>query len=133
MDVSSFTRAPAERVLFLGQVQGGVVFGTFANCPLSRDVTGRDPALRSAIFVLEHPTGVQRKWQLQDPNYTVTMSERFLWFGAGFCVDFWGYLHCGCALEFGMREADASFISLKPSGNGGWSLTQIIRWELWSV
>jgi hypothetical protein len=133
MDVSSFTKSHAKRVLFVGQKPGGVVFGAFANCPLARGVRGRDPDLRSAICVLEHPTGEQRKWQLQNPNCIITVSERFVWFGAGFCVDAFGYLHCGLAAEFGMTEADTGFVSLKPVGNDGWSLTPILRWELWSV
>jgi hypothetical protein len=43
---------------------------------------GRDPALKSAIFVLEHPTGEQREWQVRVPNYDVMLSEEALKIGA---------------------------------------------------
>jgi hypothetical protein len=127
------TKVPASHVLFLGQTHDGVVFGFHANCPLSGDVRRRDPALKSAIFVLEHPTGEQRKWQLQDANYDVSLSEEFLDVGVGFSVDSLGWLYCGQAPEFGMMEEDASFISVRPAGHEEWLLAQIDRWELWSV
>jgi hypothetical protein len=69
IDLCSWLMASAKPVLVLAQtVPDGVVFGFFANCPLSGEGRGRDPALKSAIFVLEHPTGEQRKWQVQVPN-----------------------------------------------------------------
>jgi hypothetical protein len=79
-------KALHERSLLLAQLQGGVVLGIFANCPLS-DPVASDPALKSAIFVLEHPTGEQRKWQAQVPNYDVMLNEEGLELGAGLCVD----------------------------------------------
>jgi hypothetical protein len=68
IDLSSLKRVRAKRMLFLGQTLGGEVFGAFANRPLSRHVRGRDPALTSAIFVLEHPTGEQRRWHCAEPG-----------------------------------------------------------------
>jgi hypothetical protein len=133
IDLASMTTTPAKRVLFLAQAVGGVVVGAFANCPLSRDVRGRDPALRSAVFVLEHPAGEQRKWQLQDADYEVTVSREDLSFGAGFGVDVFGYLDIGSAREFDMTEVDASFICLRLADKHGWCYTQIICWELLSV
>jgi hypothetical protein len=50
-------KALAQRVLSLAQIRGGVVFGFFANCPPPGAVRVDDPALESAIFLLEHPTG----------------------------------------------------------------------------
>jgi hypothetical protein len=61
IDFGSWMKAVAQRVLFLGQTLDGVVLGFFANCPLSGEDEGEDQALKSAIFVLEHPTGEQRK------------------------------------------------------------------------
>jgi hypothetical protein len=132
-DLSSFARATAKRVLFLAQLQGGVVLGFFANCPVSVDGGGRDPALKSAIFVLEHPTGEQRKWRLQNPNYPSRVDETFVWFGTGLFVYAVGGLLMRSAPEFGITEVDASFVSLKPAGDGGWFFARIDRWELWSV
>jgi hypothetical protein len=134
IDVCALDWTPAKRVLFLVQAgHEGVVFGFFANCPFSGEMGGRDPALKSAIYMLEHPTGEQRKWQLQNPNYAITVTERRLLFGAGFWVSANGWLYSGRAPEFGLTEVDASFICLRPTDNRGWSRTQIIRWELWSV
>jgi hypothetical protein len=133
IDFSLLTKEPAKRVLLVGQTLNGVVFGFFANNPLVGAIRRRDPALKSTIFVLEHPTEEQRKWQLQDPNYDVLVNERWLRFGAGFCVDAVGCLHIGRAPEFGMTELDASFICLKPTGQSEWSHTEVICWELWSV
>jgi hypothetical protein len=135
IDFSSMTKTPAGRVLFIGQAgqYDGIVFGFFANCPLAGAVRGRDPALKSVIFVLEHPTGEQRKWQLRDPDYDITMREGCLWYGDGFCVHPFGFLRSGPAPEFGMTEVEASFVTLKPADSDGWSLAQTDRWELWSV
>jgi hypothetical protein len=132
-DFSSLMRAPPERVLFLGQTPEGVVFGGFANCRLSRVVRVEDPSLRSAIFVLEHPTGRQRKWQLRNPSYDATVDEECMWLGVGLLICAVGGLLIGSAPEFGMTEVDASFVSLKPCASDGWSLAGIDRWELWSV
>jgi hypothetical protein len=96
-----------------------VVFVFFANCPLSGAVRRRDPTLQSAIFVLEHATGEQRKWQLQDPNYCVAVWNEYMAFGTGLSVCDLGYLWSRSAPEFGMTDADASFISLKRIGTGG--------------
>jgi hypothetical protein len=109
----------AEHVLFLGQTLEGVVFGSFANSSLSGDVQRSGPALRSAIFVVEHPTGGQRNWQPQDANYAITVCKKDLWVGTGFCVDASGFVLAGRAPEFGMGEVDASFITLRPAMNGG--------------
>jgi hypothetical protein len=133
VDISLLTMASASRVLFLGQTQDGVVFGFFANCPLSGDVRQMDPALQSAIFVLEHPTGEQRKWQHRDPNHVVGEVQGFLLFGEGFWVNAGGFLLSGPAPDFGMTEVDASFITLRPPNDHGWSWAQILHWELWSV
>jgi hypothetical protein len=96
IDLSSLSKTPAERVWFLGLTLEGVVFGLFAHCPLSGDIRQRrDPALKSAMIVLEHPTSEQRKWQLQDPNCEVTVNEGPLGFGVGFCVNAAGYLCIG--------------------------------------
>jgi hypothetical protein len=119
--------------LLLGQALGEIVFGAFANCPLARDVGGGDPALKSSVFILEHPTGEQRKWQLQNANYEVTVREGFWWFGTGFCVGAFGDMGSRCAPEFGRTEDDARFICLDPIDEHGWASTQIISWELWSV
>jgi hypothetical protein len=133
IDLALMTKMPVERALLLAQAWGGVVFGAFANCPLCRGVPGRDPEMKSAIFVLEHPTGEQRKWHLQNGNYEVMASEDDLWFGTGFCIDNAGFLHSGRAPEFGMTEVDASFICLEGADDDGWAATQIDHWELWSV
>jgi hypothetical protein len=133
IDLLSLTTGPAKRVLFLGQTLDGVVFGTFTNCPLSGGVQRMDRALKSAIFVLEHPTGQQRKWRLQNPHCAIGVTERFLCVGAGFCVGAVGFLYVGRAREFGMTEVDASFIGLAPAVRGVWSAAQNDRWELWSV
>jgi hypothetical protein len=133
IDIASWADVPAERVLFLAQTLDGVVFGFFANCPLSGAVQGWDPALKSAIFVLEHPTDEQRKWQLQNRYYGVAVSEGVMCFGTGLLVDAVGFLHSGRSPEFGMTEVDASCLSLEPAGDDGWSSAQIGRWELWSV
>jgi hypothetical protein len=133
IDLCSWMKASAKRVLFLTQTLDGVVFGFFANCPLSGEVAAEDPALKSAIFVLEHPTGEQRKWQVQVPNYDVILSEEGLELGAGLCIDTDGCLDICPAPEFGMTEVDSSFITLRPADDDGWSSIQILRWELWSV
>jgi hypothetical protein len=133
IDFSSLAKALAKRVLFLTQTQGGVVFGFFANCPLSGAVRGSDPAPNSAIFVLEHPTGEQRRWQLQEPNCEITVNEEFLWFGAGLLVHAVGCLFNGRAPEFGMTEVDAGFVSLKWAWHEGRFMSRILRWEVWSV
>jgi hypothetical protein len=133
IDLSPLVRTPVERALFIGQTLGGVVFGTFANSPLSREFEGRDPALRSAIFVLEHPTGLQRKWQLQNPDYVIAVIDGCLRFGTGFCVHASGWLYSRGAPEFGMTEEEASVISLRQAGHDGWSFAQIDHWELWRV
>jgi hypothetical protein len=133
IDFSSWMKASAKRVLLIGQTFDGVVFGFFANCPLSGEGGGRDPALKSAIFVLEHPTGEQRKWQAQVPDYDVMLSEEGLELGAGLYFDPNGQLYTGPAPEFGMTEVDASFVTLKPPNDDGWPWAQIIHWELWSV
>jgi hypothetical protein len=59
VDLLAMIKGSAQRVLFLGQAgqADGVVFGLFANCPLSGDARGRDPALKSAFLALEHPHG----------------------------------------------------------------------------
>jgi hypothetical protein len=133
IDLASMTKAPVKRVLFLGQTLDGVVFGFFANCPLSGAVRGRDPTLKSAIFVLEHPTGGQRKWQLQSPNCEIDASDEFLQFGTGLSLHSGGTLCIECAPEFGMTQEDASFISLEPAGDDGLSISVVRRWELWGV
>jgi hypothetical protein len=130
-DFSSLTKSLHKRVLFLAQLQGGVMLGLFANLPLVGRF-GRDRALKSAIFVLEHPTGEQRKWQLQKPSYRVRLDGKRVYFGKGLSVYAAGGVWIRSAPEFGMRE-DASFISLKPADGGGWSFACIDRWELWSV
>jgi hypothetical protein len=133
IDIASWAEVPAQRVMFLAQTLDGVVFGFFANCPLSGAVQGRDPALMSAIFVLEHPTDEQRKWQLQNPNYDVAVSSWSLRFGRGMEIHRVGAVLTKPAPEFGMAWTDAIFVSLQPAGDGGWSSAQIGRWELWSV
>jgi hypothetical protein len=135
IDLASLTKDSADggRVLFLGQTQAGVVVGAFANRPLSRDVQEGDPALKSAIFVLEHPAGEQRKWQATDPTHAVPVGEKFFWFASGLCVGALGYLYARAAPEFRITAVDASFITMKQGGKDGWSMTQILRWELWSV
>jgi hypothetical protein len=77
IEFASLTRAIAP-VLLVAQVEGGVVVGFLAKCPLLGAVRGRDPALKSAIFVLEHPTREQRKWQLQSPICEAAVNDRFL-------------------------------------------------------
>jgi hypothetical protein len=121
--------------VFLGQTeqQDGVVFGLFANCPLLGGVRRVDPDVQSAVFVLEHPTEEQRKWQLQNPNYDLTVRGAFLWFRADFCVHVAGFMHARDAPESGMSTVYTRFMSLKPPGPSGWSLAQIERWELWRV
>jgi hypothetical protein len=99
------TTATPNGVLLLGQGQGGVVFGAFANCPLIHGVSGKGRTLNSTIFVLEHPTGEQRKWELRNIYYTIRLNERFLWFGTGLGVSAIGFLHTGSAPEFGRTEA----------------------------
>jgi hypothetical protein len=131
-DFSSLVSSPVERVLFLAQTFDGVAFGFFANGPLSGPV-GRDPALKSVIFVLEHPTGEQRKWQLQNPLYGVTMGEEYLLFATGLWIESCGLLLGGCAPQFGMTEVDASFITMMPPGQGGFSSARMSRWEVWSL
>jgi hypothetical protein len=134
IDFRSWMKVSAKRVLFLAQTGDGVVFGFFANCPLSGEDGGRDPALKSAILVLEHPTGEQRKWQVQVPSYDVMLREEGLGpGGAGFGINTGGYLFMGRAPEFGMTEVDASFINLKRPNDDGWPWAEILHWELWSV
>jgi hypothetical protein len=133
IDFCSWIKASAKRVLVLGQTLDGVVFGFFVNCPLSGDLGLEDTALESAIFILEHPTGEQRKWQVQDPSYDVMLSKDGLDLGAGLCINTSGWLCIGHAPEFGMTEEDASLISLKPADDDGRSCAVIVRWELWSV
>jgi hypothetical protein len=136
IDSCSWMKASAKRALFLAQTLEGVVVGFFANCPLSGDAVVEDPALKSAIVVFEHPTGEQRKWQVQVPNYHVMLSEGGLELGgrgAGLCIAASGYLSTCPAPQFGVTEADASFITPRPADNHGWSWTEIRRWELWSV
>jgi hypothetical protein len=128
------TGAPPKRVLFLAQTVDGVVFGFFANCPLSGEGGGRDPALKSALFVLDHPTFEQRKWQLQNPNYRArAFADKCVCFGTGLMVTANGGLMIAPAPEFGMTEVDASFVSLRPASKDGRSFGRIVRWELWSV
>jgi hypothetical protein len=134
IDFCSWMKASAKRVLFLAQTRSdGVVFGFFANCPLSGEGGGRDPALKSAIFVLEHPTGEQRKWQVQVPNYDVILNGQDALLGAGLYIAASGWMSMGPAPEFGMTEVDASFITPRPAVDHGWSWAQIVHWELWSV
>jgi hypothetical protein len=133
IDLASWATTPATRVLFLVQTLAGAVVGVFANCPLSAGFGRRDPALKSAIFVLEHPTGKQQKWQLRDPNCAIVVTERFLRIGPGFSVDALAYLSCHRAPEFEMTDVDAGFISLRSTRRNGWSIDQILRWELWGV
>jgi hypothetical protein len=84
--------------------------------------------LKSAIFVFEHPTGEQRKWQLQNPNCEIDVNDEFLWFGEGLLIGTdWK------RADFGMTELDAGFISLQPAGNDGWSAARMLRMEPWGV
>jgi hypothetical protein len=89
--------------------------------------------LKSAIFVLEHPTGEQRKWQLQNQDYPAIVDKECVYFGTGLEIYGAGWLFTRPAPEFGMTEGDASFITQDQPDDHGLSLTQIIRWELWSV
>jgi hypothetical protein len=132
IDLVSLTRVLAKRVLFLGQTQSGVLFGFFAYCEPSSFLWRSDPDLKSSIFVLEHPTGEQRKWRVRIPC-AFGLNEEFLWFGPGFGVDASGHLHCGPTPEFGMTEGDVSFLCLDRPIRDGWSRTQVDRWELWVV
>jgi hypothetical protein len=134
IDFRSWMKASAKRVLFLAQTLDGVVFGFFANSPISAAVGERDPALKSAVFVLEHPTGEQRKWQLRNPDYRIDVTKEALWFGTGLLVHAVGVVvFTRPAPEFGMTEVDANFVSLRPADNDGQSVALIDRWELWSV
>jgi hypothetical protein len=116
IDLSSMTRAPAEGALSIGQ--GELMersSASFANGPLSRAGRGGDPTLEGAIFALEHSTGKQRKWQLQNANYVTGVNEEFLWFGTGFFANSLGCLLCRYAPEFAMRDADVGFINVQPA------------------
>jgi hypothetical protein len=44
-----------------------------------------------------------------------------------------GWLYTRPAPDFGMLEADASFITQMSTCRDGWFMSQILRWELWSV
>jgi hypothetical protein len=131
-DLASLSRVLTKRVLFLGQTQSGVVFGFFAYREPSSFLWRNDPDWKSSIFVLEHPTGEQRRWRIRTPG-AVGLNEMYLWFGSGFGVDACGHLQCGPTPEFGMTEGDVSFLCLDRPIRDGWSYTQVDRWELWVV
>jgi hypothetical protein len=125
-----------RRLLLLLQTSEGVLCGAFANCEISWGPWVSDSDLKTCFFVLEHPTGQQRKWQLQIAQLAFRLDPPRrgggVRVGSDVLLSDEGYLCCRAGRGLLLTGDDTLLVCVQDTVPGR-EETQVTRWEAWEL
>jgi hypothetical protein len=124
----------AAGLVTLVQTVEGVVLGAFTPSLNRGDAAVSDPTLRTAVFVLEHPSGEQRVWRIRDPADAFRLTADVIGFGGAVLITYMGGVCCRARPSMSLTAEDARFMSAggRFEQRFDW-LTRALRWEFWDV